>query len=184
MNPKIYQNLTGPIAPFFTKESPLSNWHPCRFALRGLEFNCVEQYMMWAKAMTFGDQPIAAAILNTADPAEHKALGRRVKGFDPKVWGFCAPGLVREALLAKFSQVPSCHQTLMSVERALFVEASKYDKIWGCGLEEGDPRLLTMAPSEWPGANQLGKLLTSLRDAFAKSHSYLIADGPAQAQLL
>jgi ribA/ribD-fused uncharacterized protein len=53
---------------FFGAEDPLSNWHPCRFEFRGRQFTCVEQFMMYAKAMLFEDQRAAEGILATSDP--------------------------------------------------------------------------------------------------------------------
>ena len=36
---------------FFTRASPLSNHYPCHFVVDGTTFNCVEQYLMKAKAI-------------------------------------------------------------------------------------------------------------------------------------
>ncbi len=41
----------------------LSNWYQSTFKLADIEFNCVEQYTMWKKAMTFGDTETAGRIL-------------------------------------------------------------------------------------------------------------------------
>lgn len=35
---------------FWRKESPFSQWHPAKFTIDGLTFNCAEQYMMYNKA--------------------------------------------------------------------------------------------------------------------------------------
>jgi len=40
---------------FFGAEDTLSNWYPCSFEFRGVQFMCVEQFMMYAKAMLFSD---------------------------------------------------------------------------------------------------------------------------------
>jgi predicted NAD-dependent protein-ADP-ribosyltransferase YbiA (DUF1768 family) len=51
-----------------------------------LQFENSEQYMMWAKAVLFGDASIAQRILSEgADPRLAKSLGREVKGFDSQV---------------------------------------------------------------------------------------------------
>lgn len=42
--------------------------------------------MMVQKARLFGDEGVAAQMLRTRDPKAHKALGRKVKGFDGGVW--------------------------------------------------------------------------------------------------
>ena len=42
--------------------------------------------MMAAKAKLFENQEILEQILKCDDPKQIKALGRKVKGFDQKVW--------------------------------------------------------------------------------------------------
>lgn len=42
--------------------------------------------MMVQKARLFGDEAVAKQMLRTSDPKAHKALGRKVRGFDGKVW--------------------------------------------------------------------------------------------------
>ena len=64
----------------------LSNWYPSPFTLDGGTFSSMEQYMMYRKALCFGDNTIAAQILATDDVAEIKALGRRVSGYDENLW--------------------------------------------------------------------------------------------------
>ena len=64
----------------------LSNWYLSPFTLDGVTFSSMEQYMMYCKALCFGDDTIAALILATDDVAEIKALGRRVSGYDENHW--------------------------------------------------------------------------------------------------
>ena len=64
----------------------LSNWYPSIFALNGVTFSSMEQYMMYRKAVCFGDDKVAAQILATEDVAEIKALGRLVSGYDENLW--------------------------------------------------------------------------------------------------
>lgn len=52
----------------------MSNWYPCRFTVEGVDFSSIEQYMMYKKAVYFGDKAVAAKILATDDVAEIKAL--------------------------------------------------------------------------------------------------------------
>lgn len=42
--------------------------------------------MMVQKARLFKDEAIAKKMLATTDPKTHKALGRKVKDFDGRVW--------------------------------------------------------------------------------------------------
>lgn len=173
---------------FFREASPLSNWHLCRIQVRRMTFSSVEQYMMWCKATLFGDAEAAAKIMATDKQADIKQYGREVRNFVEAQWGFAAPAFVREGVLAKFSQNPYCMEHLLSTENALLVEASKFDKLWGAGLEEADPRLVSLKPDQWPGQNQLGNLLTGMRNGFqaaiAAQASPSAAPAPTQGDLL
>ena len=35
---------------FYRSDSPFSQWHPSKFEVEGIEYNCAEQYMMHQKA--------------------------------------------------------------------------------------------------------------------------------------
>lgn len=64
-----------------------SNFYKCQFTINGVTFNCVEQAFMYCKAKLFGDHEIAEEILKSVNPAQCKKLGRKVKGFNDKIWG-------------------------------------------------------------------------------------------------
>jgi ADP-ribose binding protein with NADAR domain len=71
---------------FFRPEAPFSQWYPARFELAGKLFSCAEQYMMYGKAILFGDTEVAAEILAAVAPKQHKALGRKVRNFSDVTW--------------------------------------------------------------------------------------------------
>lgn len=147
---------------FFTKADVFSNWHPAWFTLRGIRFNCVEQAMMYAKAVEFGDQATAQKILEAADPKEQKRLGRLVTPYDDARWQRIARPVVYAATKAKFTQNAHLLDKLLATGATTLVEASPYDSVWGVGLGERDPRIED--PSKWRGTNWLGQVLTRLRD--------------------
>ena len=60
----------------------LSNWYPSRFTVDNANFSSMEQYMMYKKAVCFGDKDTADKILATDDVAEIKALGRLVANYN------------------------------------------------------------------------------------------------------
>ncbi len=79
---------------FSGKEHPLSNFYPSPFTLdesdMGLgsgpqTYSTAEQYFQWRKAVLFGDEQTAAAILATDDPGIAKSLGRQVTVTFPSV---------------------------------------------------------------------------------------------------
>lgn len=153
---------------FFRPESPFSQWHPAVFVVDGNTYGCAEQFMMHGKAVLFGDGEIAAQILAVASPREHKALGRKVRGFDEKVWRAHREAIVQAASRAKFTQNPELLRALLATRGTELVEASPFDRIWGVGLSADDPRIDD--PANWRGPNLLGRILTRVRDE-------LIAEG-------
>lgn len=147
---------------FFRPSQMFSQWYPSTFVVDGRTFHCAEQYMMYGKAVLFGDEPIAAQILLAASPKEHKALGRKVAGFDDKVWKQHREAIVAAGSRAKYTQNPELLAALLETAPTELVEASPFDRIWGVGMGAEDPRIDD--PANWRGGNLLGKILTRLRD--------------------
>lgn len=142
----------------------LSNWFTSPFVdlSTGIKYDCTEQFMMHKKALLFGDEAIASKILATANPSEHKSLGRKVSNFDPAVWDKEARAIVYEGSYYKFTQNKGLLKKLMSTRGTLLVEASAVDKIWGIGMRATDVN--ADDPRFWKGKNWLGQVLTHLRD--------------------
>lgn len=155
---------------FYKTRNPFSNWHPAKFTdQNGVQYTCSEQYMMYQKAMLFGDSEIAQEILRSPDPKEQKELGRKVKGFNSEVWEMHAKRIVYDGCVLKFTQNQRLLDELMSTVGTLLVEASPYDKVWGIGLGEDDPRIHD--PANWQGKNWLGEILTMLREDLIEDNS-------------
>jgi ribA/ribD-fused uncharacterized protein len=148
---------------FFWREgSPFSQWHPSRFEVAGARYTCAEQYMMAGKARLFGDAEVEAQILKAKTPKQHKALGRKVRGFDAALWERERERIVYEGNHAKFTQDAGLLEALLATAGTELVEASPLDRIWGVGLGAEDPRI--QDPATWRGLNLLGKVLTRLRE--------------------
>jgi ribA/ribD-fused uncharacterized protein len=146
---------------FLTSE--FSQWYPSDFTSKeGKNFNCAEQYMMYSKAMLFGDTETAEKILDAKTPDEQKALGRAVKNFDKDVWDQHACEIIYQGNYYKFTQNPHLWQALDATSSKQLVEAAHYDPIWGIGLRADDPD--AQDPAKWKGTNWLGGTLTKLRD--------------------
>ena len=60
--------------------------------------------MMVQKAKLFKNEDIVAKMAQTTDPKTHKALGRKVKGFDNDVWNREKERIVEEGSWFKFTQ--------------------------------------------------------------------------------
>jgi ribA/ribD-fused uncharacterized protein len=147
---------------FFRSESPFSQWHPSKFIVDDVKFENAEMFMMWKKAMAFSDFETADKIIACKHPREAKELGRSVKNFKKEVWDELSKRVVYSGNYAKFTQNKHLLSMLMNTGSTKFVEASPYDKVWGCGLDEEQAK---NTPEErWPGKNQLGEILTRLRE--------------------
>lgn len=126
-----------------------------------MNFNCAEQFMMFSKAMLFEDINTASKIILTKNPREQKDLGRKVEGFDEKIWDKHKFEIVRIGNILKFSQDEELKEFLVSTDGLKIVEAAPWDKIWGCGTDMNDPR--TYSENMWQGENLLGKALMEAR---------------------
>lgn len=149
---------------FYSQKSPLSNWYLRDMVIKGITFNCMEQYMMYAKAMLFGDTVTAAKILAEPDQGKQKRLGRDVTPFDEDKWIHHRQPIVFAGLKEKFTQHDDLYDFVMSIDCVTFVEAAKGDKIWGVGLSADDPSI--MSEDNWTGLNLLGHLITKMRNQF------------------
>ena len=151
---------------FYRKDSPFSQWHPSKFQIKGITFNCAEQYMMYRKALMFDDYKNAHKIMKTTNPFEQKYLGRKVKNFDQKIWHKKCKAIVKKGNMAKFNQNKKLKKHLMKTGKNILVEASPVDCIWGIGYSADNPNALKQ--ERWRGLNWLGFILTEIRDEFKK----------------
>ena len=139
-----------------------SQWAKCSFKDESNRiFSTAEQFMMYHKALLFGDTATAEAILKTNDPKKQKALGRLVKGFNEDLWNSNKFNIVVKGNLLKFSQSENLKKQLLSTENKVLVEGSPYDTVWGVGLKYDDPKILD--EKNWQGENLLGKALMEVR---------------------
>lgn len=148
---------------FYSGREHYSNWHvtPGQFRYPRAQtlFDCSERAFMWEKATFFGDHMIAHAILLAKDPRETKELGRKVQGYDDKVWTCVREGLMANVCLAKYSQNPAWAAELKATDKRILVEASPVDRIWGCGLDVET----AASGAPWNGLNLLGESLMTVR---------------------
>ena len=164
--------ITDKYVLFWKTEDVFSQWHPSKFTLYGVTFNTAEQYMMYSKAITFGDAEAAAKALKTSDPREQKKIGRSVRNFDAAKWREVAKQIVYAGNKAKFEQNEEMLAQLLNTGDRELVEASPYDNIWGIGLDESDPDALDK--SKWDGTNWLGEVLTELREELKKRNAFTV----------
>lgn len=146
---------------FFTLNSKLSNHYSCNLTVNGMNFCSVEQYFMFCKAKEFGDQIAMKAIMGTKDAAAAKAIGSKIKNFDPDAWKKVRDGYMTKGLTAKFSQNENLKMFLKGTGKKLLIEGNAKDTYWASGLHLNDKDI--WIPSRWKGKNQLGTLLSEVR---------------------
>lgn len=139
-----------------------SNWEYSPFKLDGKKYNCVEQYMMAEKARLFDDRIALRLIMEAADPATQKRLGRSVAGFKSSTWDQVRYEVVLQGNLEKYRQNPELRAKLLATGNDKFVEASPEDKIWGIGMRQTDKGVEN--PKNWKGLNLLGEVITQVRE--------------------
>lgn len=145
---------------FFTKDSPLSNFHACEFTVDKEKFNCSEQFYMVNKAREFKDKVAEKKILSTNNPGYMKSVGDAISGFKRHVWAIKAEDIMYKGLCAKFSQSPRLGKFLLETGDNLLCEASE-NTVWGVGLTLQNPRIWNI--DNHTGQNKLGKVLMRVR---------------------
>lgn len=143
-------------------ETSLSQWYDVEFEVAGVKYHTAEQYMMAQKALLFDDMKVFEQIMLADNPRDYKALGRKIRNFDSKIWDARKYDIVVEGNKAKFSQNDDLKEYLLSTGDAILVEASPYDRIWGIGLYPGQAAKGTI--DQWRGLNFLGTALMEVRD--------------------
>ncbi len=154
---------------YFWKTNPqkidkgcLSQWQYSEFAVDIDEYFFAEQYMMAEKARVFEDKEIRKEILQSKDPKQIKALGRKVKNFNQEIWDTVKYSIVLNGNYYKFAQNKAMRDYLFSTGDSILVEASPLDRIWGIGLGENNEKIHSIP--EWRGQNLLGFALMEVRE--------------------
>lgn len=152
--------ITDKLVLFFGNDDICSNFYLCPLWYEGHKFHSSEQLFMYLKAKTFEDWDTMKEIIECKTPREAKALGRKVRNYNDKVWDSMRDKCMYITVLAKFMQCREFKEFIIDNSDKTFVEASPYDSIWGIKLSENDPRALD--PSQWRGENRLGKCINKL----------------------
>lgn len=144
----------------------LSQWYVAPFTVDGLVYQSTEHWMMAHKALLFGDRERFEQILAVTKPAEAKALGKLVQGFDEIIWREHRYDIVRLGNIHKFNQNDKLRAFLLATQSHILVEASPHDEIWGIGLAADSPHIDNLYT--WQGENLLGFVLMEVRDVLSE----------------
>ena len=149
-----------------------SQFYPTKFVENGVEYWCCEQYMMSKKAQLFAiglnktyNTDLCKNIMESTDAKQIKSFGRKVRGFDEKIWSDSRYKIVVAGNFLKFSQNPLLRDALLATGDRVLAEASPSDNIWGIGLSRADAERQPVI--KWRGLNLLGDALMEVRARLA-----------------
>jgi ribA/ribD-fused uncharacterized protein len=124
-----------------------SNFAHYPIRLHGRAWPTVEHFF---QAQKFPDTDYEEAIRQARSPAKAKGMGRTRHQRLRRDWERVKDGIMREAVLAKFSQHEDIRAVLLATGEAEIVEDSPTDSYWGAGARGG-------------GRNRLGQILMQVR---------------------
>lgn len=134
------------------------------FGVRGesVFFQCSEQGYMYEKCLFFNRFGMAKNCIDVTDPRDVKRIGRSIPNFNDERWNEVSFDKMYDVLMCKFSNNKEAKEELINSGNKILVEASPYDKIWGCGIGVDDDDVLQ--EENWTGENRLGEVLMKVRE--------------------
>lgn len=152
---------------FQGEESPLSNFHPSKFAdENGLIFYTAEQAFQHAKAKFHNKHLIANKILCTRNPRNAKQLSKQIP--NSKEWIAKEEETMKAIIRRKFQQNQGLADQLINTGDKQLHEATS-DPKWGTGAELASKAL---SETTWSGQDLLGSLLEQVREELVKGNTH------------
>lgn len=145
----------------------MSNFSRHSFVVNGVTYRTSEHFYQSQK---FAGTPYEVTVREIASPKDSADLGRSPSLPLRSDWEEIKVEVMRQALIAKFSQNPEIKAQLLSTGDAILVEDSMVDAYWGWGADHS-------------GKNMLGKLLMEVREMF-RAEQAAADELTAQAQEL
>lgn len=125
----------------------LSNFSPHPFVLGSRMWPTVEHYF---QAQKFAGTPDEEAVRTAPTPLAAAQMGRSRRRRVRSDWLAVRDDVMREAVLAKFTQHGELCEALLATREAELVEHTTYDDYWGDG-------------TDGKGQNRLGEILADVR---------------------
>lgn len=135
---------------FYGRSKPAffcSNFYPASFVLDGRRWPTSEHYF---QAMKFEDIDLQEEVRGQYGPMNAALMGRRKDLPCRRDWLSVRDGVMKKALVAKFTQNEDIREELLATGEAKLVEDSPTDFYWGWGRDRS-------------GVNRLGQLLMEVR---------------------
>ena len=139
----------------------LCNFYPCTVKVYNHNFASSEHAYQW-RFLTYINMPdLAQEVLCAPSAAEAKAVAQRVPPHLHQDWHSIKASVMRAILHAKADCCGQFKQTLLDSGDRRIVKAVRGDTYWSSGLV---PMFAaTTKPEYYPGSNQLGSILESVR---------------------
>ena len=144
---------------FHGAASSFSNSYPCTFKENGVNFNNVEQYVNYHKAVAAKDDVTATRILGLKNVTEQRRMGKAIPNFAQ--WRGLQKEKIELGVKLKFAQNTRLAQILLNTGDKLLGEANGYDTVYGTGVRLTDPN--TLRHTDWKGSNLMGQILMKIR---------------------
>ena len=138
----------------------LSNFYGCDFTFKKQKYTSSEQAYQHSKALMFGDNRAAAAILRSSDPVQQKFLTRNIRAFNNKTWNTSKVTLMKDILHCKFSQNLDIAKQLCATDNLFLGEAIHRDNFYGIGMPLTHKQATDK--TKWQ-TNKLGEILMAER---------------------
>lgn len=129
-----------------------SNFASAPIKLKGKRWPTSEHYF---QAQKFRDKAHQEAIRKAKSPMIAARMGRDRRKKLRRDWESAKVGVMKEAVLAKFTQHKDLQEILLSTEDAKLVEHTANDSFWGDG-------------GDGSGKNMLGRILMEVREQIRK----------------
>lgn len=151
---------------FYGADSYFSNWNILPFHdNEGIGYKTIEHYIVYQKAILFGDLDVAERVLQSPNGRAAKAESKKIAGYDPAIWKDERYVIELSAVYHKFKSHSDALTHLMKTNDRLLVDCTD-DTYWGSGVRLDDPSARTR--KRWPGNNIGGRTLMDARDILAK----------------
>jgi ribA/ribD-fused uncharacterized protein len=159
---------------FFGGQSLFSNFHKAKFKVGQVWYESSEQYYQKVKSEFVGDDEAGIRIMSTSNPFEAYKIGQQLNAkTDIQAWhNEPAIKIMEKGIMDKFEQNIHLKTFLLNTGKMTLVEANPREHFWGAGVSLKDHAKL-MDILNWPGKNELGKMLERIRLAFSTSYQII-----------
>lgn len=149
--------MTQAIRFYSTREEygSFSNFYAAPFVLDGRRWRTSEHYF---QAQKFAGTPREEEIRQATSPAVAARMGRSRRHRLRPDWEKVKDAVMREAVLAKFSQHDELRAVLLDTGSIILIEHTERDSYWGDG-------------GDGSGRNRLGEILMSVREELRRVES-------------